>query len=163
LSRTLLATLVVLALATGCKKKAPPPPSGPSGPMPAPAAAPAPAPIPQHVQDLKANFEKVYFDTDSDTLNAESKASLDANVAILQQHVDVKVQVQGHADERGTGDYNLALGNKRAEVVKSYLIGQGVAPSRVTVISYGEEMPAAPGHSESAWAQNRRAEFVVLY
>ena len=154
--------LLVLVSLAGCKKK-PPPPAPSSAPMPA-AAAPAPAPAaPQHVQDIMANFAKVFFDTDSSDLNAESKSSLDANVPLLQQNIAVKVQVQGHADERGTGDYNLALGNRRAEVVKSYLTAQGVGPSRVTVISYGEEMPAVSGHSESAWAANRRAEFVVSW
>ena len=160
MSRSSLVLLVLVSLA-GCKKK-PPPPAPTAAPVPVSAPAPAPA-APQDVQDIMANFAKVFFDTDSSDLNAESKASLDANVPLLQQNMAVKVQVQGHADERGTGDYNLALGNRRAEVVKSYLTAQGVAPSRVTVISYGEEMPAVSGSSESAWAANRRAEFVVSW
>lgn len=160
-ARALLALSLVLALSAGCKKKAPPPAAGPA-PQPV-AAAPAAAETPAHVQELMGNFEKVFFDTDSSDLNAESKKALDLNATLLQKHGDVKVQIQGHADERGTSDYNLALGNRRAETVKKYLVNQGISPDRIAVISYGEEMPAARGGSESAWAQNRRAEFVVTW
>ena len=119
--------------------------------------------VPDHVKTVVANFSRVYFDTDGDTLNADSKAALDDNVAILQEHPDVKVQIQGHTDERGTTDYNLALGDRRANAVKEYLAGAGVGPSRLTVVSYGEELPAANGSNERAWSQNRRAEFVVTW
>jgi peptidoglycan-associated lipoprotein len=118
---------------------------------------------PDHVNELVANFEKVFFDTDSSELDISSRKVLDRNAEILQEHRDVKVQVQGHADERGTVDYNLQLGNERANAVKDYLVNQGVGSDRITVISFGEEMPASTGHAESSWAQNRRAEFVVQW
>ncbi len=153
--------LVTLALAPACKKKPPADAAATDG-----AAAPVAvqeAARPQHIDELITNFEKVFFDTDSSELDIASRGVLDRNAAILQEHVEVKVQVQGHADERGTVDYNLQLGNERANAVKSYLVGQGVGPDRILVISYGEEMPAATGHHESSWAQNRRAEFVVAW
>lgn len=119
--------------------------------------------VPEHVKTVVENFSRVYFDTDQDTLNEDSRAALDENVEILQKHPDVKVQVQGHTDERGTTDYNLALGDRRANAVKDYLVGAGVGPSRLTIVSYGEELPAASGSNERAWSQNRRAEFVVTW
>ena len=118
---------------------------------------------PDHINELVANFEKVFFNTDSSELDIASRKVLDRNAAILQEHMDVKVQVQGHADERGTVDYNLQLGNERADAVKDYLVNQGVGSDRITVISFGEEMPASTGHHESSWSQNRRAEFVVQW
>ncbi|MCB9684591.1 MAG: peptidoglycan-associated lipoprotein Pal [Alphaproteobacteria bacterium] len=160
-----IATLVLVAslVVSGCKKK---PPEPVAAPAPAPTmAAPAPvaAAVPEHVQQLRDNFQKVYFDTDSSDLNADSKAVLDANAEILQKHVDVRVQITGHADERGTSDYNLALGDRRAEIVKKYLMTQGVSADRLTVLSFGEERPEATGHDESAWSKNRRAEFVISW
>jgi len=158
----LRALLVTLALAPACKKKPPADAAATEGAA-APAAAQEAAPRPQHIDELISNFEKVFFDTDSSELDIASRGVLDRNATILQEHVDVKVQVQGHADERGTVDYNLQLGNERANAVKNYLVGQGVGPDRIAVISYGEEMPVASGHQESSWAQNRRAEFVVAW
>jgi peptidoglycan-associated lipoprotein len=150
-----------LVMAPGCKKK--PPAEAATEDAVAPVAATPEAQRPAHIDELITNFEKVFFDTDSSELDIASRGVLDRNAAILQEHVDVKVQVQGHADERGTVDYNLQLGNERANAVKNYLVGQGVGPDRIAVISYGEEMPAATGHHESSWAQNRRAEFVVAW
>lgn len=156
----LRALLVSVLLVPACKKKPPDDAAATSGAV-APVAATEPAARPAHIDELMENFGKVFFNTDSSELDIASRGVLDSNAAILQEHVDVKVQVQGHADERGTVDYNLQLGNERANAVKSYLVGQGVGPDRVAVISYGEEMPASTGHHESSWAQNRRAEFVV--
>jgi peptidoglycan-associated lipoprotein len=155
----LRALILTLALMPACKKK--PADAAATEGAAAPVEAQQPAARPQHIDELIANFEKVFFDTDSSELDIASRGVLDRNAAILQEHADVKVQVQGHADERGTVDYNLQLGNERANAVKDYLVSQGVAPARIAVISYGEEMPAASGHHESSWAQNRRAEFVV--
>ena len=118
---------------------------------------------PEHVKQVVANFERVYFDTDSDALNDDSKAALTDNAAILQAHPDVKVQIQGHTDERGTTDYNMALGDRRASTVSDYLVESGVGSSRLTVVSYGEEMPAESGGTERAWSKNRRAEFVITW
>ena len=119
--------------------------------------------VPDHVQTLVSNFQRVYFDFDKSELSPESRSALDANVELMQKHVGVKVQIQGHADERGATEYNLALGNRRAEAVKDYLVNQGIAPSRLTVISYGEEAPLDGDSNERAWSKNRRAEFVVTW
>lgn len=119
--------------------------------------------VPTHVQTMVDNFNKVYFDFDAAELSPESRAALDANIALLQKHTGVKVQIQGHADERGATEYNLALGDRRANAVKDYMAGAGVAPSRLTVISYGEEAPLSNDSNERAWSQNRRAEFVVTW
>ena len=154
--------LVTLTLVTACKKKPPVDAAATEGAA-APVEAQQPAARPEHIDELIANFEKVFFDTDSSELDIASREVLDRNAAILQEHVEVKVQVQGHADERGTVDYNLQLGNERANAVKDYLVSQGVGPDRIAVISYGEDMPASTGHHESSWAQNRRAEFVVAW
>lgn len=119
--------------------------------------------VPEHVQTMVDNFNKVYFDFDASELSPESRAALDANVGLLQKHTGIKVQIQGHADERGATEYNLALGDRRANAVKDYMAGAGVAPSRLTVISYGEEAPVVQASNERAWSQNRRAEFVVTW
>jgi peptidoglycan-associated lipoprotein len=154
--------LLLLLPTVGCKKKAPPT-DIPDAPVDVGPKPDAPKVIPEHVQQMVANFSKVYFDFDASLLNADSKAALDANAAIMGQYSDVKVEVQGNADERGTTDYNLALGQKRADAVLKYLLARGISSSRVKVVSYGEERPAAMGASETAYAQNRRAEFVITY
>lgn len=159
--RSLTLLVLGLALLSGCKKKAPgeiadaPPPA-----PPAEAAKPA---APDYVKDMVANFQRVYFDFDSATLAGDSKQALDQNAKIMAEHADVKIEVQGHADERGTTDYNLALGQKRADAVVKYLQATGVASTRVKVLSYGEERPLDARSTETAWAQNRRAEFVVVW
>lgn len=162
-TRLLLAlALPALLLAPGCKKKAPPT-DIPDAPI-AVETKPEPAKvIPPQVQEMVSNFSKVYFDFDAAILNGDSKGALDANAAIMQKYADIKVEVQGNADERGTTDYNLALGQKRADAVLKYLLAKGVSSSRVKVVSYGEERPVATGDSETAYAQNRRAEFVITY
>jgi peptidoglycan-associated lipoprotein len=157
----LRAFLASLLLVTACKKK--PAETATPGAVTEQPAVPAPPEKPAHIEELVENFGKVFFDTDSSEIDITSRKVLDRNAEILQEHMDVKVQVQGHADERGTVDYNLQLGNERADAVKDYLVNQGVASERITVISYGEEMPASAGHHESSWAQNRRAEFVVQW
>ena len=113
-------------------------------------------------EELRANFERVSFDYDSATLDGPSKEALARNAEILRAHPEIRVEVQGHCDERGTTEYNLALGERRAHSVVSYLSATGASPSRLTALSYGEERPLARGESESIWSQNRRAEFRVL-
>lgn len=103
----------------------------------------------------------VYFDFDSSTLRADTKSALDANSAFLTSNANVEVQIEGHCDERGGVEYNLALGERRAKAVMDYLTAMGVAASRITTISYGKEKPIAMGHDEASWSQNRRANFVV--
>lgn len=156
--------LLGLVLLVGCKKK-PPEDEGAvvDNTPPVVENKPPVATTPEHVTQMRANFERVFFGFDSSTLAGESKTALDDNVRIMQEHSDVKVEVQGHADERGTTDYNIALGQRRAQSVVDYMQAKGVAGSRVKVVSYGEEKPLVSGTSEQAWAQNRRAEFVILY
>ena len=114
------------------------------------------------VDQLVANFKRVHFSLDSATLDAGSREALSANAQIMQRYPSVVVEVQGHADERGTTDYNLALGQRRADAVRRYLVLQGVPDNRIRPLSYGEERPAALGHDERAWSANRRAEFRIL-
>ena len=152
-----LVALAVL-IPAGCKKT---PPAGPSSMATSPVEAPV-AP-PPHVQEMVANFSRVFFEFDSSSLDASSKAALDENVRIMREHPDVQVELQGHADERGTTEYNLALGARRADAVKRYMSSAGVAASRLTVVSYGEERPIASGSNESAWSKNRRAEFRIAW
>ena len=105
--------------------------------------------------------DTVFFAFDSSSLSAEAQAALDTQVAWLKKHDDVNVIVQGHCDDRGTREYNLALGERRANAVKQYLVSQGIEESRISTISYGKERPAVLGNNEAAWAQNRRAITVV--
>jgi peptidoglycan-associated lipoprotein len=149
--------LLAVSLLAGCKKDPPAPAVDKRVEVTA-----RPPEVKQAVAELAANFSRVHFDTDSSSLNDDGKAALSANSKILADHPDLKVEVQGHADERGTVDYNLALGQRRANAVVQYLLQQGVAPSRLPVVTYGEERPAAQGNYETAWAQNRRAEFRIL-
>jgi peptidoglycan-associated lipoprotein len=119
--------------------------------------------VPDHIVELAQNFTRVYFDLDSSDLSAAAKSALDANVAIMTQRPDIKLEIQGHADERGTTDYNIALGQRRAQSVQSYMKSNGIAQSRLKVVSYGEERPLRTGSYESAWSQNRRCEFVITW
>jgi len=103
----------------------------------------------------------VYFDFNSSTLSSSTRDALESNANFLKEHPSVEVQIEGHADERGGVQYNLALGEKRSQAVKQYLVSMGVSSSRISTISFGKERPIAFGHDESAWSQNRRANFVV--
>jgi peptidoglycan-associated lipoprotein len=103
----------------------------------------------------------VHFDYDQSELRPDDRAILDAKVPILQANPNVKIRVAGHTDERGSDEYNLALGQRRAATVKRYLIDHGITDARIETISYGEERPVAQGSDESAYAQNRRAEFEI--
>jgi peptidoglycan-associated lipoprotein len=111
---------------------------------------------------LNANFSRVNFELNSDELNEDSKAALMANAGILTRFPSLVVEIQGHADEQGTTDYNLALGQRRATSVSRYLQAQSVSASQLGTVSFGEERPAAMGHTETAFSQNRRAEFRVI-
>jgi len=103
----------------------------------------------------------IHFDYDQSTIRAEDQAILDRKAAILAANPAVRVRISGHADERGSDEYNLALGNRRAAAAKRYLAGRGVTEARMDIVSYGEERPVAAGQNEGAWAQNRRAEFEI--
>jgi peptidoglycan-associated lipoprotein len=107
-------------------------------------------------------MDPVYFDFDQATLTQLAKDTLVRNAEWLRANPQTRVQVEGHCDERGTAEYNLALGERRAEAVKSYLTSLGIDSTRLVTISYGKERPADPGHTEEAWARNRRVEFKAM-
>jgi peptidoglycan-associated lipoprotein len=111
----------------------------------------------------EASLEKIYFDFDSYVLSQSARDTL-ANSAeyLLKKNLSIKVQIEGNCDERGSDEYNLALGEKRAKAALSYLVTLGVPAERLSFISYGKEKPADPGHDEAAWAKNRRDDFVVI-
>ena len=146
-----------------------------SAPAPAPAQAPvvqkATVPVGPTVEEIAAREkaaalktvvnEDVYFDYDSAVLSAAAQGVLKNKSIILGKYSGVSVKIEGHCDERGTNEYNLALGERRAESAKSFLVNLGVNPSRLKTISYGEEKPVNAGHDESAWSKNRRAHFVA--
>ena len=113
-------------------------------------------------EDLIVNVgDRVFFGYDSSDLDSDALELLQDQVAWLKQNSDVTVTIEGHCDERGTREYNLALGEKRAQAVKNYLIGLGINPDRVSTISYGKERPAVVGSNDGAWAQNRRSVTIV--
>ena len=113
-------------------------------------------------EDLVVNVgDRVFYGFNRYDLTPEARATLDRQAAWLKQYPNVTVTVEGHADERGTREFNLALGERRANSAKNYLVAQGTNPSRVKTISYGKERPAVLGSTEAAWAQNRRGVTVV--
>ena len=117
----------------------------------------ADAPEPGASGDLVANVgDRVFFDFDKYDLKPQARETLDRQAAWLKQYPRVTVMIEGHADERGTREYNLALGQRRAAAVRDYLVALGISGSRIDVISYGKERPEVPGSNEAAWAQNRR-------
>lgn len=105
--------------------------------------------------------DRIYFATDSSVVDSEGQAALDRQAEWLKANSSVNVTLEGHADERGTREYNIALGERRATAAKNYLVGQGVAASRINTLSFGKERPAATGNDEGAWSQNRRAVTVI--
>jgi peptidoglycan-associated lipoprotein len=113
-------------------------------------------------QDFIANVgDRVFFDFDKYALRADAKATLDKQAAWLKKYPNYSLTVEGHADERGTREYNLALGERRANAVKEYLVGAGLPATRVKTVSYGKERPVALGSNEAAWSQNRRGVTVL--
>jgi peptidoglycan-associated lipoprotein len=113
-------------------------------------------------EDLVVNVgDRVFYEFNSSELTSEARATLDRQSAWLKKYSNISVTVEGHCDERGTREYNLALGDRRATAAKNYLVADGVSASRVKTISYGKERPAVLGHNEAAWAQNRRAVSIV--
>jgi len=178
-TRTIVRTAVLAAAAcalVACASKKPPPPAPtpatpaapetPPPPPPPPPAAPvaqAPSgPVPGSVQDFVINAgDRVYFDLDQYTLRDDAKEVLNRQAQWLLRYPQVMVRIEGNADERGTREYNLALGSRRAESVRSHLISQGVPGGRITTISYGKERPIDPGSNEDAWARNRNAHTAI--
>ena len=165
----LLCTAALIAVA-GCSKK-PPAKLPPAPPAETTAPTPPPAPsgevgttvVPGSRADMlaQAGTDTVHFATDSSDLDSEATGTLTKQAAWLQKYPNVRVTIEGHCDERGTREYNLALGDRRANSAKNFLVSNGVSAARISVISYGKERPVATGSDEESWAQNRRAVTVV--
>jgi peptidoglycan-associated lipoprotein len=161
------ALLLTLALGA-CGKKPQPVAPAPAAPTAAPPPAPAPAPpaaesAAERAARVRAVLhEIVYFDFDRSDVRADARPVLDSKVPHLREDGAIRLRVEGHADERGSAEYNLALGMRRANAVKQYFVGFGLDAARFDVVSFGEERPAVAESSEAAWARNRRAEFNVL-
>ncbi len=111
-------------------------------------------------RDLK--FSTIYFDFDKSNIRQDQSYTLNSNAALLEKYNTVKLLIEGHCDERGTDEYNLALGDRRANSAKRYLVDYGIASSRITIVSYGESRPVDRGHNEGVWQKNRRCEFIII-
>ncbi len=180
--RTLLTLTICVALATACAKTpqptlvqpelpvvTPPPPPPPPpldvSPPPAPPAAPTEDEIFARKTLAELNAEQplgtVYFAYDRAALGDEARATLARNADWMRHFTSTRITVEGHCDERGTAEYNLALGDRRAEVVRGYLVSLGIAPDRVTVVSMGKESPICTNADDSCWRQNRRGVPVI--
>jgi peptidoglycan-associated lipoprotein len=107
-------------------------------------------------------LKDIHFDFDKFDIRPGNAVILKENAEILKKYLKVKIQIEGHCDERGTNEYNLALGERRANSTKNYLVSLGISPDRISTISYGEEKPLDPGHNEEAWGKNRRAHTIIL-
>ena len=162
--------LTILLTTSGCAKKttpevetSPAPAVTETASEPPTVAVMASEPTPPTVETLlnlgDMNLETVLFEYDSSTLTENTKQLLASNAERLMENSEVNIIIEGHCDERGSDEYNLALGERRAIVTKNYLTSLGVTSKRITIISYGEEHPVSAGHNEEAWKQNRRAEF----
>ncbi len=180
----LVAVLAVLAVSGACAKKAPvaappqPAPPAPTSPLPPPPPPPPPPPAPpaapkpltedevfakKTLAELNADqpLEDAYFDYDKADLRAEARASLQKDAEWLRRWPSTKVLVEGHCDARGTNEYNLSLGDKRAVAVRTYLTGLGIPAERIVTVSKGEESPFCLEETESCYSQNRRGHFVI--
>jgi peptidoglycan-associated lipoprotein len=170
----LFVLLIAATVAAGCHKNKPPV----TRPMPPPTTAPAPPgarpPAPPEpvaeppvaaasLDELNRNplLKPVFFELDHSDINADGQGALNANATILKKYPTWTVTVEGHCDERGSAEYNLALGERRAVAARAYLVSLGIAADRLRTVSYGKEFPFDPGHDEAAFAKNRRAHFVV--
>ena len=178
-------TAASLAAAVACHKKAPPvarpaPPPPTSTASTTPARPPAPPePVREPVvpaepvrddaiasaslDDLNRNspLKPVFYELDSSDVSPAGQKVLDENATVLKRYSAWAITIEGHCDERGTAEYNLALGERRAVAARAYLVAQGISADRLRIISYGKEFPFDPGHDESAFAKNRRAHFVI--
>ncbi len=162
--------LVSTAIVAGCSKKQPeqlpPPAEGSVDQTPVDPNAGAGQIVPGSQEDFLANVgqfgDRIFFDTDRFNVDTEDQATLQRQAQWLARYPNTRIVVEGHADERGTRDYNLALGERRANSAKNYLISIGVSADRIQTVSYGKERPQALGSDESAWAQNRRAVTVTV-
>jgi len=180
-----LALLVVITV-SGCSRRTPPPappppappapapapaPAPPPPPPPAPAPAPAPPPAPLTEEQLfarmtldelnaQAPLGDVFFDYDMSALREDAQSILQKNAEYLQRWTSTRVAIEGHADSRGTNEYNLALGERRGNAVRDYLVSLGIAADRLQVVSRGEETPVCMEENEACWSRNRRGHFM---
>jgi peptidoglycan-associated lipoprotein len=184
--RYVLCAVIALTLVTACGKKKPPvarplPPPPATGGTTQPGRPPAPPePVPEttaippepkisddpltgdlDVINKNSPFQPVFYPLDSFEVDQAGQQALTANAGILKKYPTWVITIEGHCDERGTAEYNLALGEKRALAAKTYLVSLGVPADRLRTVSYGKEFPFDPGHEEAAWSKNRRAHFVV--
>jgi peptidoglycan-associated lipoprotein len=175
-----LENIVIAAVAgaalTACASHPPPPPSTPIGPPSheeggppsggyegGPPGAVSRGPLPGTEQDFVINIgDRVYFDFDAATIRADAGPILSAQAGWLSHYPDVRVRIEGNCDERGTREYNFALGARRADAVRDFLVAHGIAAGRITTISYGKEQPIDPGQDEAAWAKNRNAHTAIV-
>ncbi len=160
-----LVALMAIAGCGGKKATTAPPPTEPTGGTTTPQVEDMPATdtggtTPSDQLDISSMVD-AFFDFDSYALSSEAKGTLEQNAKVLKAAPVGNVTIEGHCDERGTKAYNLALGEKRANAAKEYLVALGVSASRLNTVSYGKERPFDDGHNESAWAKNRRAHFVA--
>ncbi len=172
-----LAVILVFSFSVSCKKKPkevpPPPPQAKEQPKVEKVEQP-PVQQPQLSEEdifLQKSLEQinkekplanVYFDYDKATIRDDGKTVLETNAAWLKRFKTVKILIEGHCDERGTEEYNLALGEKRAKAAQDYLTTLGISADRMKIISYGKSQPVDPGHNESAWQKNRRDQFMII-
>ena len=171
MNRYLIALTLTGVLALGaCKKDPPaeiplPPRDVVTVPTPTPTPTVRPGPVAGtqgHFTAAMAGADVIYFNTDEFNVDSADAAALRRQAEYLTQYPSARATVEGHADERGTRDYNLALGERRANSAKNYLVSLGVSESRLRTVSHGEERPAAMGADETAWARNRRAVTVMI-
>ncbi len=165
--------LLALSFMNGCagKKKVveQPKPEVQKPPEPKPAPKPqvkqAPKQVIEKVEEKvelrESSFETIYFDFDKSDIRADQRDLMNKNARLLNDNKNVRVRLEGNCDERGTNEYNMALGDRRANSVRQFLTDYGISESRITTISYGEERPVDAGHNEDAWAKNRRCEFKI--
>jgi peptidoglycan-associated lipoprotein len=171
----LLVVAAVVALVAGCHKQVAQKPAPAPAPQPQPTVAasapatprtnasttPAPAPSPSLEQLFQMNVKDAYFDYDKSALTATDRAALTADAEFLNAHPSVRFTIEGHCDERGSEEYNLGLGDRRATSAKAYLVDLGISNTRIQTTSYGKERPFCTQETESCWSQNRRAHFTL--
>ena len=169
-SKTATAVLLTSALALGaCAKKAPeelpPVQQTTTTPTPTPTAAVPSGPSvgsQQHFEQAVGSSSVIYFDTDRFNIDSSDAAALQAQAQYFARFPQLTFTIEGHCDERGTREYNLALGERRANAAKNYLVSLGVSPDRIRTVSYGKERPVALSSTAAAWAQNRRAASIII-
>lgn len=167
----LVLLLAVAVLLAGCPKKPQVQTAAPEAEAPTVAEVPEPEPpevvIIEEKEEIvvveeEVALEDVFFDFDKSLIRPDAKQGLDENIRALAANPEARIVVEGHCDERGTNEYNLGLGERRANAVRDYLVAGGIDSGRITTISYGEERPFCLGHDETAWQCNRRGHFVVV-